>query len=164
MDSPVQQLVPPVVIISACGLLCLAQFARYSGIIGRLRTLHRERFTGLAKLSSLSGHERDLTADRCDHLEVQAHRVLGMAKMIRNALLFLVLAVICMIVSSLMIGIGLVWPVPGRYGAVAAFVAGLLCMVSGMTFVFAELWSSLDVVTDEHRQIEAIGQEQQADP
>ncbi len=162
MDSPFQQLMPPVVIISACGLLCLAQFARYSGIIDRLRSLHRERFTGLSKLSSLSGCERELMVGRCDHLEVQAHGVIGLAKLIRAALMLLVLAVICMIVSSLMIGLGSVWPNAGHYGSVSAFVAGLLCMMLGMTFVFAELWSSLNAVSDEHVQIEAIGTDQQA--
>lgn len=159
MENPVQQLLPPVVIISACGLLCLAQFARYSGIISRLRLLHRERFTGLAKLSSLSGRERELMVGRCDHIEVQAHQVLGLAKLIRNALLFLVLAVICMIISSLMIGLGYFWPTTGHYGSVSAFVAGLGCMLLGMVFVFAELWSSLNSVADEHHHIETISTE-----
>jgi uncharacterized protein DUF2721 len=159
MDSPVQQLVPPVVIISACGLLCLAQFARYSGIIDRLRSLHRERFMGLAKLPSLSGRERDLLAGRCEHIETQAHHVLGLAKLIRNALLLLVLAVICMIISSLMIGLGHIWPTAGHYGSVSAFVAGLLSMLLGMVFVFAELWSSLNSVADEHHHIETISTE-----
>jgi len=164
MDSPVQQLVPPVVIISACGLLCLAQFARYSGIISRLRSLHHERFTGLTKLPSLSGHEYELMNNRCEHIEVQTHRILELAKLIQKALLLLVMAVICMIVSSLMIGLGHIWPTVGQYGSVAAFITGLLCMLTSMLFVLAELWASLRIVSDEHEHIETIGSIQEENP
>ena len=157
MDSPIQQLVPPVVIISACGLLCLAQFARYSGIISRLRGFHRERFEAITKLPSLTGSERDLLADRSEHLEHQAHQVLCLARLVRGALLFLVLAVMCMVVSSLMIGLEQVWPAVGRNAAVVSFIAGLLCMLLGMAFVFAEVWRSLYVVTDEHERLETLG-------
>ncbi len=158
MDSPVQQLVPPVVIISACGLLCLGQFARYTAITGRLRGFHRERLEGLAKLLSLTGEEHRLFAERCDELERQAHRLLGLVKLIRNALLLLVLAVMCMIVSSLMIGVEAFAPRVGWWGAVVAFVAGLLCMLSGMAFVFAEVRRSLTLVKQEHFWLEQINE------
>ena len=156
MDSPVQQLVPPVVIISACGLLCLAQFGRYSGIIDRLRRFHRERFEAITRLPELDGAERELLADRCNHLEHQAHQVLELARLIRSALLMLVMAVICMIVSSLMIGLEQLWPVFGSHAAVTSFVIGLLFMLGGMIFVFAEVWRSLSVVGDEHRRLEVL--------
>ena len=156
MDSPIQQLVPPVVIISACGLLCMGQFARYTAITGRLRGFHRERIEVITKLPPLEGHERHVLSLRADQLEQQAHGLLKLAKLIRNALLLLVLAVICMIISSMMIGLELVWENVGQVGAVVMFVAGLVCMLAGMVFVFAEVRRSLCLVAEEHRDIEQL--------
>lgn len=154
MDSPIQQLVPPVVIISACGLLCLAQFARYTTIVGRVRQFHREYLTAYGKLKHGTPDERPLFQAMCAELEQQASGVLRLACMIRSALIFLVLAVICMIVTSLMIGVEMVWPRVGGGGAVAVFVLGLMMMLVGMSFVLAEIRVSLRLVQHEHDQLE----------
>lgn len=156
MQGPVEQLVPPVVMISACGLLCMAQFGRYSGVIGRIRGFHQERLKYLAQLPSLTGHELALTRRRSEELELQAHRVLELANMIRKALLFLVGAVMLLIVSSLLIGAELVWPNIGAGPSIAALVAGMTSMLIGMTYVFREVLVSLEVVNDEHERLESL--------
>src|SRR4051794_5507398 len=37
--------VGPIIVISACGLLCLAFYNRLAAVVTRLRTFHRERLT-----------------------------------------------------------------------------------------------------------------------
>jgi len=154
MDSPIQQLVPPVVIISACGLLCMAQFARYTALVGRVRQFHREYLAAFGRLRRCEPRERPLLQQLCTELETQAHGVLRLAGMVRNALIYLVLAVICMIVTSLMIGLELLWPRVGGAAAVVVFIAGLVCMLVGMIFVLAEIRISLGLVQHEHDELE----------
>ena len=153
MDSPIQQLLPPAVIISACGLLCLAQFAHYTAVVARVRQFHREYFRAFARLRDADADERPLLEELCQELERQADGVLGLAVLIRNALVFLVLAVICMILTSLVIGAELVWPKVNGL-AVSVFITGLFCMLAGMTFVLAEIRIGLRLVQHEHRELE----------
>lgn len=156
MGSPIQQLVPPVVIISACGLLCMAQFARFTALVARVRQMHKDRLEGLNRLDSLRGRAYQTQLDRCNELEHESHEVLRLVGLIRYALLCLVGAVIFMILSSLFIGVEFFWPKIGSIGAIVAFVGGLLSMLVGMIFVFREIRLSLRVVTAEHRRIESL--------
>jgi len=156
MESPIQQLVPPVVIISACGVLCMAQFGRYTALIGRVREMHKERLLGLERLRTLRGQAYQFQLDRCNELESESHEVLGLIGLVRYGLLCLVGAVILMIVSSLFIGVEFFWVNVGRTGAVVAFVGGLLAMLLGMIFVFREVRLSLRVVLAEHDRLEAL--------
>lgn len=132
----------------------MAQFARYTSIVGRVRQFHREYLAAYGKLRRCTPDERPLLQGMCAELEQQAHGVLRLAYMIRRALIFLVLAVICMIVSSLLIGVELAWPRFGATGAVVVFILGLLMMLIGMVFVLAEIRVSLRLVQHEHDQLE----------
>ena len=153
MDSPIQQLLPPAVIISACGLLCLAQFAHYTAVVARVRQFHREYFKAFAQIRDSAPDERPLLEELCQELEQQARKVLGLAGLIRNALIFLVLAVICMILTSLIIGAEMVWPKVNGL-AVSVFITGLFCMLTGMVFVLTEIRVGLRPVQHEHRELE----------
>ncbi|MEM8738607.1 MAG: DUF2721 domain-containing protein [Planctomycetota bacterium] len=154
MDAPIQQLVPPVVIISACGLLCMGQFARYTAIVGRARQFHREFLAAYRQLRHAAPEDRALYEAMCRELEQQAQGVLRLAGLIRSALLYLVAAVIFMILASLLIGVELVWPRLSGIAAITAFVVGLFCMLVGMVYVFAEVRVSLRLVHHEHDELQ----------
>ncbi|MBB6431422.1 putative membrane protein YqjE [Algisphaera agarilytica] len=132
----------------------MAQFARYTAIVGRVRQFHREYLNAYAKLQHCAPDERPLLQGICAELEQQAHGVLRLACMIRSALMFLVVAVICMIVTSLLIGLELVWPRVGAGLGLAVFVSGLVMMLVGMGYVFAEVRISLRLVQHEHAELE----------
>jgi len=158
----IQELLPPVLIISSCGLLSVGQFARYTAILGLVRGLHRERLDLLLRLSASPGGgdsqsvEHGLIARRAEHLESQTHRLLGHAKLIRMALLLLVGAVVLLLVCSLLIGLEKALPAFCHGLSVATFVLGLFCMLGGMLFVFAEVRHSLEIVLDEHAGLEGL--------
>lgn len=154
--SPIEQLLPPVVIISAGGLLMMAQFARFTAIVGRIRSLHQERLSCFERCGTADDAQRAALLDRTENLEHQAHRMLVLARMIRTALVLLVSAVICMLVSSLMIGVELVLPGVGSVAATVAFVAGIALMLAGMVAVMRELLHSLEIITDEHAHVEKL--------
>ncbi len=154
--------VVPVVIISACGLLCLAFYNRLASIISRLRTLQRERLTEYKELFALEkGHElqRGEVELRLRFLEQQTAEVLKKAHHIRNAIACLIGAIGALILSSLAIGVSLFFPlfdIPVLF----FFVVGLVLLICALVYAFAEVAMSLNPIRMEcaflQQLIEAI--------
>lgn len=148
--------VVPVVIISACGLLCLAFYNRLASIVSRLRSFQRERL-----------HEQDWLADPpedADRAVVQRHRqllamleeqtaqVTARAQLVRSALMCLLGTIGCLLLSSLMLGLSVVWP-QCIYAGVLFFVLGLLLALIAIVYALREMGSALDPVALESRFI-----------
>ena len=152
-DNIIQQLLAPVLMISACGLLCLGQFARYTAILNRLRAFNAERFALLQKIRHVEGGDRKLLEKRLEGLHTQADRVLRHAAVIRYALLSLSACIVFMVVTSLLIGLERLVPAASTI-AVVTFVIGLVCVLAGMLAVIAEVSVSLNLVRFEHHNIE----------
>src|SRR5215831_2967718 len=94
--------VGPIIVISACGLLCLALYNRLAAVVTRLRAFHRER---LHEQEALNHARKQVPADETAmvmHLEVlgmletQTRHVTRRAKLIRNALACLLACVACL--------------------------------------------------------------------
>src|SRR5436309_1492183 len=100
--------VVPVVIISACGLLCLAFYNRLAAIVSRLRTFQRERLHEQERVDQRGGEPSDVSRAFLDLLEEQTLRVTRRARLIRLTLLFLLLAISMLIGCSLMLGLSVV--------------------------------------------------------
>src|SRR5512140_3573097 len=108
--------VGPIIVISACGLLCLAFYNRLAAVVTRLRTFDRERLHEQEQLS------RQLASPNPDELALVRHReVLGMletqtrhvtrrAHMIRRTLGCLLLTIICLALCSLFLGLSIAIP------------------------------------------------------
>lgn len=146
--------VVPVVIISACGLMCLAFYNRLSSIVGRLRTFQRER---LKEQEWLAHHVSDdehtfvgLHQQVMDMLEVQTVHVTQRARLIQRTLLCLLTAIGCLIVCSLASGLSIVWP-GAVYLAACCFVVGLLSVLAAVTFAMRELLAALEPIELESR-------------
>lgn len=143
--------VVPVVIISACGLLCLAFYNRLAAVVSRLRAFQRERLAEHQHLARLrtTGDPDPLGIDRrerlLDMLEAQTAGVTGRARLIRAALLCLLATIGMLTVCSLLAGVSAVWP-PAIYASVACFAAGMCLLLAGVGFAAAEMWRALDPV------------------
>jgi hypothetical protein len=139
--------VVPVVIISACGLLCLAFYNRLSSLVSRLRAFHRERLATQEQLDRRGGDEQRGTphALLLEVLEEQTAHLLRRARLIRSTLVCLLSTIACLTACSLLSGLGTVWP-PAAAGAVALFVTGMALMLAAVVFAIVELRGALDPV------------------
>lgn len=157
-SETIKTLIAPVVMISACGLLCLALYNRMASIVGRARVFHKERFDAASREAALSGaspEEKRAKAElrkRIATLEDQGAQILRRARLIRNALFCLIVTVMCMILCSLLLGLtGL--NKAFAVSALAAFVVGMLSMLAGMILATVELGRALDPVAVEHARL-----------
>lgn len=155
----IQTLVAPVVMISACGLLCLAFFNRLSILVARVRTFHHERLALSDKLKTAGAgedvHRRMAVVDQ------QVTHILSRARMIRNTLFCLLLCVSCMVLCSISLGVSVFvdwggWP----QVEVTLFMVGLLCLLTGVMFAMVELTRALTPVALERDYFIGRGQEE----
>src|SRR5881392_3260320 len=94
--------VGPIIVISACGLLCLAFYNRLAAVVTRLRAFDRER---LHEQEALAREMRSPTPDEFAQvrhreligmLEVQTRHVIRRAHFIRRTLGCLLMTIICL--------------------------------------------------------------------
>ncbi len=149
MIEVIQPILAPAVMLSAGGLLCLAQFARYTAVIALVRTFNHERVSVLQEADLAEPERRDLLFQRAEGLEHQAGRVMAHALTVKNALTFLVGGILLMVLCSLTVGASLVFA-PLGVAAVALFLLGLLATFAGLCLVLSELRVSLEVIRFEH--------------
>lgn len=149
MIEVIQPFLAPAVMFSAGGLLCLAQFGRFTAIVTHVRAFNRERLVALQEAEGAELQRRDLLLQRADGLEQQAGAVLSHAVTVRNALLFLVGGILLMVLCSLSVGASLAFP-PIGVVALGLFVLGLVSTFAGLCLVLAELRVSLKVIEFEH--------------
>jgi hypothetical protein len=152
--------VGPIIVISACGLLCLALYNRMAAVVTRLRSFHRERLQAHDALT----RARDATPpdevglvrqqELIGMLQVQMERVGRRARWLQRALACLLLTIGCLAVCSLAIGLSTVWR-PLEYTAVVLFVIGLALLVSAVGCALVELQGALDPVDLEGQFVRA---------
>jgi hypothetical protein len=153
--------VGPIIVISACGLLCLAFYNRLAAVVSRLRTFQRERLNeqeALARLRSDGGadeismvrHQEMLGA-----LQIQTERVTRRAHLIQRTLLCMLLTIASLSICSLLVGLSAVVPA-AMYVAVPLFVIGLLLLFTGVIIAAIELKQALDPVELESRFVTEI--------
>lgn len=158
--------VVPVVVISACGLLCLAFYNRLAAVVSRLRSFHRERLQEQVLL------DRDSTAATSDEaaarharmldvLEEQTAHVTARARLIRSTLMCLLSTIGCLTLCSMLTGLSIF--VPGAAGlAVAMFVAGMVLLLVAVGLAVTELRRALDPVELESRFVDSLAVDERA--
>jgi Flp pilus assembly protein TadB len=153
--------VVPVVIISACGLLCLAFYNRLASIVSRLRNFQRERLheqeSYLSKIrqAPVDPGEADRHQRFLDVLATQTNKVGRRARLIRLALLCLLATIASLVLCSLLAGLGVVLP---EFDIVAAvlFFMGMLLLFIGVILAMTEMLSSLEMIELESRFVKGM--------
>jgi hypothetical protein len=151
----------PIIVISACGLLCLAFYNRLSGMVARLRLFHRERLKEQAELGSQrASAQRDPSAVRVhqemlEALQVQITEIMKRARLIRQALSCFLLTIASLSICSLVLGLSVLWP-RLIVASVVLFVVGMLLLVVGVAFTIIELSHALHPVAFESQLISEI--------
>ena len=142
--------VGPIIVISACGLLCLAFYNRLAAVVTRLRAFHREQLHEQEALGRCRQNGSD-AADLVRHqemlgmLSVQIDHVTRRARLIRYTLACLLLTIACLAACSLAVGLTTVAPAL-VYVAVPLFVVGLLLVITAVVFAMLELKYAVDPV------------------
>ena len=155
MIEVIQPFLAPAVMFSAGGLLCLAQFARFTAVVAQVRTFNRERLAAIQSADRAEPNQRELLLQRAEGLEHQARRVLAHAATVKNACRLLVGGILLMVLCSLTIGASLVFA-PLEVAALALFVSGLALTFAGLCLVLSELRVSLEVVEFEHDNLNRL--------
>ncbi len=156
--------VVPVVIISACGLLCLTFYNRLASMVSRLRGFHRERleeqqeyarqlFAGTLDRFTMVRHHRIL-----DMLDIQTSRVTRRARLVRRTLLALLATVCCLTLCSLATGLSMVWP-PAMYTAAGLFLLGSLLFLVAILLALMEMLGALEPVELEREFVSRLSKE-----
>jgi hypothetical protein len=156
--------VGPIIVISACGLLCLAFYNRLAAVVTRVRAFHRERLHEQEALdrqmASSTPDELALVRHRefLGMLEVQMRHVIRRAHWIRRTLGCLLLTIACLAACSLCVGLSTLLPAL-IYPAVILFILGLLLLILGVIFAMIEMKYALDPVELESRFVRGMGDE-----
>lgn len=150
-SSLIPLMVAPVVIISACGLLCLAFYNRYSFLVARLRGFQKESIELAMKKEK--GKKKLL-----DHLHQQIELLFKRAYSLRFCLLFLILAIFSEVSSCLIIGFNLLYGVAESF-VLLFFFLGLFLMLIALLGAMRELFLSLHPVRVEQRFVKKLSSE-----
>jgi hypothetical protein len=151
----------PIIIISACGLLCLAFYNRLSGLVSRLRLFHRERLKeqealGRQRASAQQDQaEMVMHQDMLEAMEVQTTHLMRRARLLQKSLCCFLLTIACLSICSLLLGLSVLWEVL-IVAAVVFFVAGMVLLVVGVAFAMMELRRALQPVELESRFVTEI--------
>jgi hypothetical protein len=151
----------PIIVISACGLLCLAFYNRLSGLVSRLRIFHRER---MKEQEEFANQRADAQPDpvktrmhyeMLETLQVQSAYMISRAHLIRWALSCFLLTIACLSICSLVLGLSVLWP-RLIVAAVILFITGMTLLVIGVIFAMKELYRALQPVELESRFVTEI--------
>ena len=138
--------VGPIIVISACGLLCSTFYNRITNVIVRLRAFQRER---LAE-QSLMERESDPAArarrrELLDIFQAQTDSLVRRIRLIRWTLFCLLFTIASMVLCSLALGLSVIRP--GLIGiAVAFFILGLTLLLAAIAFAVLDLRVAIDPV------------------
>ena len=164
--------VVPVVVISACGLLCLAFYNRLATVVSRLRAFHRERLQEQAKLdrhgaAATSDPAAAEAAGRAARLlavlEQQTEHVTRRARLIRSTLMCLLATIGCLTVCSMLTGLSVLSETLVVF-AVGLFLAGMVLLLVAVALAVAELRRALDPVELEGRFVHSLAGEDERGP
>ncbi|MFI5378070.1 MAG: DUF2721 domain-containing protein [Tepidisphaerales bacterium] len=156
--------VGPIIVISACGLLCLAFYNRLAAVVARLRSMHREQLVETERLARLRQQGEAASADMVrtqellGMLKVQTEGVTVRARILRGTLSCLLATIGCLAACSLCLGLSTMVPalvVP----AVVLFVAGMLAMIAAVILGLMELRQALDPVELESRFVTELSRD-----
>lgn len=131
----------PAIMISSCGLILLGLQSKYSNIIDRVRELNEEK-RRLELTESLDRFQER----RMRSLMAQMEKLLVRAKLDRNGILSLYLAILSFVFTSLLIA-------PAYFGyfglvtlSILFFVIGMGLVLTGIIYVALEVSNSYKVI------------------
>lgn len=141
----------PTIMISASALIILALQGKYSNLIDRLRSLNDER----RRLQQVPDQQRSV--QRFANVLAQIDIILTRARLVRNAIVSLYVAISLFVVSSIVIGIrlafGIMIPVSP---SLILFMLGMTLVLVGTIYALIDIARAYSVVRIEVRGIREL--------
>jgi hypothetical protein len=138
-----QAFLAPAIFVSATALLILSVNVRLMGLVSRLREFVQ------AKQDAV---QNDCPQDTEAYTE-QIDSIAQRAQMIQRCFLLVLLALVGMIVSCLLLGVGLYWR-EAAVAAVSVFVLAMICLLAGTLYYIREVNVALISVQRETRRLQ----------
>lgn len=152
--------VVPVVIISACGLLCLTFYNRLAFIVTRLRSLQRERLAQYKEIfTALPEQKGEVHENKAhyflEYLEKQTTEVLKRARFLRSCIFWLIISIFLLVITSLMIGISFWYPI-FDIAVLLFFISGLGSLLWALSFALREILIALQPIAVESEFVQQL--------
>jgi len=152
--------VVPVVIISACGLLCLAFYNRLAVVVTRLRTLQRERLAEYKELFRLEEKKQGKLARQeveqfLSFLEDQTVDVLKRARYLQRCIFWLIFCISSLVLTSLLIGLSVFFPFLD-FIVLFFYVLGLFSLLYALYFAVREIRIALNPIQIESEFVQKL--------
>jgi hypothetical protein len=149
----IKTMIAPAMMISACGLVYLAQVNRYLTITQRIRNLNHERHKFNIEIA-----EKDLTnldyfdKVRYKSIEIQIENFLRRGKIMRNSLFSIISAIMFYILTCISTGAMYMSKNPSwQYITIGLFTTGMLLLLSGVMMSIWEIRLSYRSIITEVR-------------
>ena len=139
--------VGPIIVISACGLLCSTFYNRMTNVVGRLRAFQRERLAEQVLLEK----ETDVAmrGRRCEMLDIlgqQTDSLVRRVRLIRWTLFCLLWTIALLVLCSLSLGLSVMWGRIPLILAIVFFALGLGTLLGAVGFAMLDLKLAMDPV------------------
>ncbi len=146
--------VGPIIVISACGLLCSTFYNRITNVIVRLRAIQRERLVEETNLMrEIEPAARARREEMLGILGVQTDSLVRRIRIIRGTLFCLLSTIIAMVLCSLLIGLSMINSALIGWSSVAFFILGLVLLIVPMAFALMDLMIAIQPVVMESEYV-----------
>jgi Protein of unknown function (DUF2721) len=145
--------VGPLIVISACGLLCSTFYNRITNVIVRLRAIQRERLAEESHLLRETDEPARLRRrELLGVLGTQTDSLVRRIRILRSVLFCLLSTISAMVFCSLLLGLSMInrdlvgW-------SVASFILGLALLILAMGFAMMDLMVAIQPVVMESEYV-----------
>ncbi|MGO9088002.1 MAG: DUF2721 domain-containing protein [Candidatus Sulfotelmatobacter sp.] len=138
-----QAFVAPAIFFSATALLILSINVRLMGIVSRLRQFVHSQYD-----AAKGGRSQEAEA-----YTSQIESIHQRAELVRRAFLFALLALVGILISCLLLGLGIYWETAAVAAAIV-FVISMLALLVGSLYYIREVTVALSSVRDEARDMQ----------
>ena len=138
----IQYVLAPAVMVSSSALLLLGFQNKFSNLANRFRSLNHER-----RLLSLKPNRDSIEEGRLKSLSEQVEHLAKRAGYVKNAILFAYSAIVCFLITSVLIFLNIYVAFHSFLWAICVFVLGLLLLLVGSCLMILETRILYKVIT-----------------
>jgi drug/metabolite transporter (DMT)-like permease len=150
----IQQIVAPVVMVTACAIIIGGMMTQYGAINDRIRGLDQERLN-LLRAGLTAGALDPVAQERLAEIDAQVPRLVRRHEQVQIAILLAYGAILCFVASMISIAIATrVSPV--ATATLVLFLGGVVTLLVSIAWMAREIRGSHDAVSYEARQVRSL--------